>query len=274
MNLEQLLHDERASHAPNPLIDRTDAIITGVRRRRRGRAAATGVVTLVVVAVVAGAASRLGTVEGDSAPIAPAETSEVGEVLSLERVVEAPPLDPGRYLVSIDNAPTPAPLSPVLTVPEGYERIGSGTGVRTADFDRYLWIWDVKSVYTDPCQGSDAYQAVGPTVADLAGALAAQRGRTATSAPVPVTVGGYDGLYLELTVPAEADLSTCPDRGFYLWPGRYQQRRGQVDRIWVVDVDGHRIVFDASHHPSTDPAAVDELEAMVTTTTFAAAAGT
>ena len=93
---------------------------------------------------------------------------------------------------------------------------------------------------------------------------------------MPVTVGRYDGLYVELSVPDEVDVSACPSGVFSLWPGRaerYQEILGQVDMVWIVDVDGQRLVFDAAHDPDASPDKVAELEKMVTTATFVPAEG-
>jgi hypothetical protein len=112
-------------------------------------------------------------------------------------------------------------------------------------------------------------------VADLAEALAAQELRDGTD-PVPVTVGGYDGLYVEVSVPDEVDAGDCPGGVFGLWPGRaqrYQEILGQVDMVWIIDVDGQRLVFDAAHDPNASPDEVAELEEMVTTATFTPAEG-
>jgi hypothetical protein len=182
------------------------------------------------------------------------------------------PLAPGRYVVSVADAPS-APLLPVLSVPDGYEAIGDGIGVGADDLARYLWVWDVNSVFAHPCDASP--EPVGPSVADLAEALATQSLGGGTD-PVPVTVGGYDGLYVELSVPDEVDVSACPSGVFSLWPGRaerYQEILGQVDMVWIVDVDGQRLVFDAAHDPDASPDKVAELEKMVTTATFVPAEG-
>jgi hypothetical protein len=182
------------------------------------------------------------------------------------------PLDPGRYIVSVIDADS-ASLLPVLSVPEGYDRIEGGVGVQADDLERYLWVWDVSSVFTHPCDATA--EPVGPSVADLAEALAAQQLRKGTD-PVPVTIGGYDGLYVELTVPDEVDAGDCPGGVFKLWPGRlqrYEEILGQVDMVWIVDVDGQRFVVDAAYEPTASPDEVAELEEMVTTATFTPAEG-
>jgi hypothetical protein len=113
----------------------------------------------------------------------------------------------------------------------------------------------------------------GPTVDDLAAVLAAPPLRNAT-APIPVSLGGYHGTYLQWSVPVDINFSDC-DMGpgdtfgwFESWtgnwlynapdrqsntPDRYQQGPGQVDRLWILDVEGRRLVVDATYMPgSTD----------------------
>ena len=199
-------------------------------------------------------------------------TANPGDAVPPAQLPADSPLNPGRYVVSVADAPS-APLLPVLSVPEGYEAIGGGTGVGADDLARYMWVWDVNSVFAHPCDASP--QPVGPSVADLAEALAAQQLRAGTD-PVPVTVGGYDGLYVELSVPDEVDVSACPSGVFGLWPGRAQRWGdilGQVDMVWIVEVDGQRLVFDAAYEPNTSPDGVAELKEMVATATFAPAEG-
>jgi hypothetical protein len=182
-------------------------------------------------------------------------------------------VDPGRYVVSVAGAPVLS-LLPVLSVPEGFEGIEGQNGVRTDDLARYVWVWKVDSVYAHPCDATP--EPVGPSPADLAAALSAQSLRAGTD-PVPIAVGGHDGLYVELTVPQAIDTTACPSGIFSLWPGRaqrWQEIRGQVDKIWIVDVQGQRLVFDAAHMPNVSPAKVAELRDMVATATFAPADGT
>jgi hypothetical protein len=59
----------------------------------------------------------------------------------------------------------------------------------------------------------------------------------------------------ELTVPARIDLAACHDGQFRTWidptleGARYRQR----DLLWIVDVDGSRLVIDAALGPDTTP---------------------
>jgi len=150
-----------------------------------------------------------------------------------------------------------------------------------------LSVWDVGQVFRDPCDWVGQEYDPGPTVEDLVAALVAQPMRNA-SQPIDVTLGGYSGQYLEWSVPADMKSSTWTDfdvcdidpsdvihRNFNSWLGngmgnRYQQVPGQVDRLWVLDVDGQRLVIDATYSADTVQADRDELESAVASLRFAA----
>lgn len=145
-------------------------------------------------------------------------------------------------------------------------------------------VWDVGEVPRDPCHWSGSLRDPGPTVVDLVGALTAQRLRQATE-PTPVTLDGYEGFFLEWSVPADmvvtgdAEFQGCdiePSNGlrdFVSWLGngegeRYQQVAGQVDMLWVLDVEGQRLVVDATYSPDTPEADRSELAAIVESLRF------
>jgi len=138
-----------------------------------------------------------------------------------------------------------------------------------------LSVWDVAQVPSDPCHWQGQMRDPGPTVDDLVGALVAQATRAATI-PTDVTLAGFRGRYLEWSVPSDmvvtgdADFKGCdvePSNGhldFISWlsssgGSRYQQVAGQVDRLWVLDVDGQRLVVDATYSPGTTEANRAEL---------------
>ncbi len=130
-----------------------------------------------------------------------------------------------------------------------------------------LSVWDVVEVPSDPCHWQGHLTVPGPTVDDLVRALVAQASRAATQ-PADVTLAGHTGKYIEWSVPADmvvtgdADFEGCdvePSNGhrdFRSWTSsaggsRYQQVAGQVDRLWILDVDGQRLVVDATYSPDT-----------------------
>jgi hypothetical protein len=103
-----------------------------------------------------------------------------------------------------------------------------------------------------------------------------------------VSLDRYSGKFLEWSVPADietdehGDFVTCdtdPGDGqhyFESWSGdengwggdRYQQGPGQLDRLWILDVDGVRFVIDAFSMPTSTEQEIDELLTVVNSITF------
>ncbi len=105
-------------------------------------------------------------------------------------------------------------------------------------------VWNITASAGNPCAAYEpATPAPGPSIDDLLNSLADQPGIEAGPI-VPVTIGGYTGAYVELTVAA--DIGTCPD-GFFTWgsetEGRAAKATGEVDRVYAIDVDAQRITF-------------------------------
>jgi hypothetical protein len=131
-------------------------------------------------------------------------------------------------------------------------------------------------VYGDPCRWSTTRpDTPATTVDELVAALTAQSSRDA-SAPVDVTVGGYAGKSITLHVPDDAVFGECDKGQFGSWgvpggdPSRYHQGPGQIDELWIVDVDGELAVIDAAYFAGTPGEHVAELRAIVDSMTFEA----
>jgi hypothetical protein len=211
-------------------------------------------------------------------------------------LVEGFPLVPGPYVATpfsepgsdwcFDNAPPFPSTSPVgctdtkpddsirvtFTVPAGWEGIGNG-GVWLAvektsapdgaslSFGRGAWL------HSDPCltdaqvskDGAPPDIEVGPTVDDFANAIADHPLLDATT-PVDVTLDGYDGKYLELQLPS--DLTGC--QTYFPWePGIYAQGPSNLFKLWIVDVDGVRVVVQTTEYATTSAQRRAELQAIV-----------
>ena len=122
----------------------------------------------------------------------------------------------------------------------------------------------IPNIYTDRCQWRSALldPPVGPTVDDLTIALADVWGADAT-APVDVTLDGFAGKQIVLTVPTDVDFADCDNEQFYGWPGRYYQGHGQIDRLWILDVEGERLVVLASFFPEGSTEDLAELQQVI-----------
>jgi hypothetical protein len=147
-----------------------------------------------------------------------------------------------------------------------------------------IGVWDVSKVPRDPCHWKGQLRDPGPSTHDLVDALRDQKYGHA-STPGETTLAGYPATYLVTTVPedwavtGEGDFKGCDDAGnnqhdFVRWFGngfgvRYEQVAGQVDRLWILDMNGQRLVIDATYSPDTTKAARHQLSRVVASIRFA-----
>ena len=151
-----------------------------------------------------------------------------------------------------------------ITVPDGYNAVTNGRplifgpGGRTG-----MIILRGGGLYSDPCHSTPPPDiAVGPTVDDFATAIASHPLLDATD-PVDVTLAGYSGKYIDLQLPS--DTSACtPDGQFWPYePGMYAQGDDHQWHLWVLDVDGVRVVIQSMDYPDTPAEQRAELQAIV-----------
>lgn len=129
-------------------------------------------------------------------------------------------------------------------------------------------------VYGNPCQmTSTKPDTAVTTVDDFAAALSSQASRDA-SEPVDVMVGGHAGKSIILHVPDDAVFAECEVGQFASYGtetdglARYHQGPGQIDEIWILDVDGAILVIDATYRPDTSAGLIAEMRAIVESATF------
>jgi hypothetical protein len=119
-------------------------------------------------------------------------------------------------------------------------------------------VWTVGNVYAEPCHwaGTLLDPPIDTSVDGLVAGLTSQKRRHAT-APSAVSLSGYTGKYMELTTPAGIDLADCDGGQFRTWidpmGGQRNSEPGQRDLLWIVDVDGTRLVIDSALGPETTP---------------------
>ncbi len=149
-----------------------------------------------------------------------------------------------------------------LAIPDGYEAVANGRPlIWGPEGDTGLIILRGAGLYSDPCHSTPPPDiAVGPTVDDFANAVADHPLLDATT-PVDVTLAGYAGKYLDLQLPA--DVSECTDNFWVYEPGVYAQGPSHRWHLWILDVDGIRVVIQSMDYPSTSAAAQAELQAIV-----------
>lgn len=162
-------------------------------------------------------------------------------------------LEPGEYGMTANGLPD-MPWA-VVTVRGGFANLG-GWLLKDPDDGpvRGVGYWTVSAVDRDPCGVPMDFIDVGSSVEDLVAAFAAQK-LTRTTEPVPITLDGYSGLLVELHVPSDIDFSDCGEGLYQVWVsdprgGRSMQEPGQVDRLWILDVDGNTVVLHATAVPA------------------------
>jgi hypothetical protein len=183
-------------------------------------------------------------------------------------------IKPGRYvmlpigMVAAAKAPDPRLI---VTMPAGWEGDQGGAFINKnygVDAGPAMSAWQINGTFVNPCTDHTLVTpAPGPGVDALITALAHQPGTTAGQ-PVAVTIDGYRGKSVEVTVAT--DISKCGNGidGFWLWASpdgdrRYVQDSGETDRIYVLDVKGRRFTFSARIPARTTAADRAELQAII-----------
>lgn len=238
---------------------------------------------VVVIAVIAFNLLPGSQPPGDEPSVSPsvepsAEPSTAGDLPEGPHVLSDGQLEEGRETV---------PMTVTIPAPGWYgdvdgEMLEKGTNGAHAPDGARMIVWapvccDGLYVYGDACQWvTTRPDEPARTVDAVMTALAAQQSRDA-SAPVDITLDGYAGKSITLQIPVDADVSQCDNGTFSAWglsgpidPGRirYDEEPGQIDDVWILDVDGKLVVIARATYEGTPQADVDELEAIVESTIF------
>ncbi len=155
-----------------------------------------------------------------------------------------------------------------FTVPDGWASNDAGAAINKPAtgwvapqgmgllFGRGGWL------RSDPCIKVDAVPEipVGPTVDDFANALADHPLLDATP-PTTVSLGGYSGKYMDLQLPS--DITDCT-LGYYPWvPSMPAQGPSHKRHLWILDVEGIRVVVETADFAGTTVSDLAELQAIV-----------
>lgn len=125
----------------------------------------------------------------------------------------------------------------------------------------------VERLYSNPCKAEDSSGSpvpgdvvLGPSVDDLAAAFQDQTAYEAT-APVDAVLGGYSGKEMTLQLPSAFE---CPSDSFFPWEGStYAQGPSDRWHIWILDVEGVRVVVLARDFAATPAEDRAELQAIM-----------
>jgi hypothetical protein len=185
------------------------------------------------------------------------------------------PLAPDRYRMASAGEVGPAPATLSITAPSTWTLADADYVFKNdfADTGPFFMVWQISNRFNHPCSAHTLLKpAPGPGIDELLTALAGQPGITAGPL-TDVTVDGYSGKYVELTVAT--DIATCPVdngdaplSGFWLWASpdgdrRYVQGSDETDRIYAIDVEGNRFTFFAGFQKRATAADRTELQAII-----------
>ena len=216
---------------------------------------------------------------GTTAPSEADPGPEVQDIMSLEPFA---PLEPGNYFIDPDLDPS-TPLRVVYEVPvEGWSQwIGAA---KFADGGHVgVSITTVTNLVRHGCRDhSWADPPVGRSVNDLVAALADLAPFRVTSPPKDVTIYGYRGKHLELTVPdlpvkGEGDdrrFAGCQEGTLKSWVAAVDAAEegdafygysgpGHTEEFWILDVEGTRLMIEANWSPASPGKDVAEMRAIL-----------
>jgi hypothetical protein len=198
------------------------------------------------------------------------------------KIADFAPLEPGPYFIDPDGDDS-TPLRVVYEIPaEGWIMwIGAA---KSSDVGYVsVSITTVTNLVSDGCHDhSSADPPVGPSVDDLAAALADLAPFKVKSPPMDVTFHGYTGKHLEWIVPDlpvegtgdDIRFSECIDGHRKSWvafvdtaePGdayHGYSGPGYREEFWILDVEGTRLMIAAGRSPGSPPADLAELQTVL-----------
>jgi hypothetical protein len=219
------------------------------------------------------------TIPSPTAPGEPSPTPTIHDIMELEPFA---PLEPGTYFIDPDLDPS-TPLRVVYEVPAEGWSMWTGAVKFAGDGHVGVSITTVSNLVLHGCRDhSWADPPVGPSVDDLAAALADLAPFRVTSPPKDVTIYGYHGKHLELTVPdlrveGEGDdrrFTGCMEGTLKSWvaaidtePGDafygYNGEPGRTEEFWILDVEGTRLMIEANWSPNSPRKDVAEMRAIL-----------
>jgi hypothetical protein len=229
----------------------------GIQRRMVILAAAAMLLALLVGGAVAVGAGLIPWLNDDSDTVLAPGAWEAQDLSNV---------DPGTYTLDV-----PGDVRVTFTLGPGWERVevtqllwGSG---------KSLHFEVVDNLYADTCHWEQGPRkpAVGPSVDDLANALAAMSGWHAT-APTDIVVDGQTGKRVQLVAPP--DSSACDESERVLFHVKGEPRFRPVMRdseridVWIVDVRGTRVVIIAGSSPRQLASDLAQLQAVIDSVTF------
>jgi hypothetical protein len=236
----------------------------------------------LLIALAGCARDPEGTDTTTTSPTAPSEPTASPTIQNIMDLPIFAPLEPGTYFIDPDADPS-TPLRVVYEVPAEGWSMWIGAAKSSHDGHVGVSITTVTNLVDHGCRDhSTADPPVGPSVNDLATALSNLAPFKVTSPPKDVTIYGYSGKHLELTVPDlpvegqgddrrftqcvggnlkswVAAIDTTPGDAFY----GYNGEPGRTEEFWILDIEGTRLMIETNWSPDSPRKDVAEMRAIL-----------
>lgn len=230
---------------------------------RLGLVAAAVVVTAVLGITLFGPGANVGGPGPGESPLpslAPSPTATL-----VPRIPSSENLEAGTY-----RANAFIPVDVLVTVPDGWSGGGDWLLFGPRGFEppdgMNIRFGSVSQMFANPYEVADGFvdPPVGSTVDDLVNAMI-NHPDWPTSPPTDVSIDGYAGKVVRLTLPPDTEL---PGGRFMFWRDgeggdRWAFESGQIVDIYVIDVDGQRLVLELFSYPDTPTDDLAERQAVI-----------
>jgi hypothetical protein len=244
------------------------------------RTSVVAVLASALLASVAGCASGSGGPAADAPSAVTVTSSGAATILDVANNDPEPfsGLAPGLYAVDPDLDPSTPMLVTFRLSHEGWKSwIGAAKFSRAGHVG--VSITTVTTVVTDGCRDHTwAFPHVGPSVDDLATALANLRPFHLTRPPEEVTAFGFPGQHLTWTVPnlpmsKDGHFTRCAEGKLKSWVAAIDVEPGDAfygytgpgyqEEFWLLDVEGTRLMIATERSLGSPPRDVRELRGIV-----------
>jgi hypothetical protein len=214
-------------------------------------------VAAVVILAVIGLNLIGGTTPGGpvqpSPSVAPSSTPEPTPSEPIVLVPEMGGLFAGQYLIT-----DVAPFTITITIPSGWESLGVPAQVWGPGADRpTVGYFTLEGIFTDPCDPTQGFRTVGPTVDELVQALTDDPSLNVEQTST-VTASGFEGTQIAVT-GAAVDCGSVEPVWMRTQPGSVDRPRPDVTepaQLTILDVAGDRLVIIATGTTGAESAAV------------------
>jgi hypothetical protein len=230
--------------------------------------AAAAAAVLVVAVVVYNLLPGLGSVGSPGATVTAAPITTLRD-------------EAGTFSVTVDGAPM------AVTFPAGWRTglVGEAGGAvidkQLPQGEASIFIWNPDNVYADSCAHTNLSPPAGPNATDFGAAVTEMVSIEVVTAPIHALVDEQVATHVVIVVPEDAPCSPGPG-GFQLWYNedggdgcigdvecpRFATALGDTIRLWLVDVNGGRVIFEAETPKGTGTDVEQEIQAIIDSIRF------